>query len=89
VSVSLAVAGLSINDLSGGIYCQIVLYKRPPNAFIENVKANLVSNLIWVIFVFVTGILFTLVSLWIYRKYGLNINDWLTPPSTPTSTPTK
>jgi hypothetical protein len=88
VPTNLALAGLMVGGLSGGKYCQIILHKRPPNALIENIKANLISNIIWVILVFVTGILFTLLTLWIYRKYGLNINELLTTPSaTPSPIP--
>jgi hypothetical protein len=88
ITASLTIAGLSVNDLirAGGIYCQIILHKRPTNPFVESVKANLVSNLIWVVLVFVAGILFTVFSIWIYRKFGLNVNEWLTP-SLPTPTP--
>ena len=73
-SLSLALAGMTAARLSGGRYCQIILNKRPPNVFVENVKANLASNLIWAIIVFVAGSLFTLVSLWVYKKYGVHLS---------------
>lgn len=79
-SLGVAIAGIAVTELSGGRYCQIILKERPPNAFVENVKANLFSNLIWVVIVFVAGSLFTLLSLWLYGRYGLNINEWLAPP---------
>jgi hypothetical protein len=69
-------------------YCHIVLHKRPPSPFIENVKANLVSNLIWVVIVFVAGIAFAFLTLWLYKKYGVNINEWLSPPSITAPAPT-
>lgn len=69
-------------------YCYIILRRTPPNAFIENIKANLVSNLIWVVIVFAAGILFTLLALWLYTRFGVNVHEWWTPPSIPTAAPT-
>jgi len=43
-------------------YCKIVIRKSPPDPFIENIKANLVSNVIWVIIVFLLGVLTTIVT---------------------------
>lgn len=48
-------------------YCKIVIRKRPPSPFVENVKANLVSNVIWAVIVFVLGVVATLV---IQRLFG-------------------
>jgi hypothetical protein len=83
---SMAAGIIKLGMSSGSArYCQIVLHKRPPSAFIENIKANLVSNLIWVVIVFTAGVAFTFFTLWIYRKYGFNINEWFTP-NVPTPT---
>jgi hypothetical protein len=42
-------------------YSRIVIRKRPPDPFIENIKANLVSNIIWVVLVFVLGFITSLI----------------------------
>lgn len=42
-------------------YCKIVIKQKPPSPFIENIKANIVSNIIWAILVFIFGIIFTVV----------------------------
>jgi len=42
-------------------YCKIVIQQRPPSPFIENIKANIASNIIWAIFVFIFGIISTIV----------------------------
>lgn len=42
-------------------YCKIVIQQRPPNQFVENVKANLVSNIIWAVITFALGVVATLV----------------------------
>ncbi len=52
-------------DLSAALttpYCRITIKQNPPNPFVENVKANLVSNVLWAIFVFILGIVSTLVG---------------------------
>ena len=43
-------------------YCKIIIHRRPPNEFVENIKVNLVSNLIWAILVFIAGVIVTLLS---------------------------
>ena len=43
-------------------YCKIVIQQKPPSPFIENIKANIVSNIIWVILVFIFGIISTIVA---------------------------
>ena len=43
-------------------YCRIVIRKKPPNPFVENIIANLVSNVIWIMLVFVFGIVSTLIA---------------------------
>ncbi len=45
-------------------YCKIIIRQRPPSPFIENIKANLVSNVIWLI---AGGILLFILQ-WIFRK---------------------
>jgi len=43
-------------------YCKIVIRKKAPDPFRENIKANLVSNAIWAIMVFILGVLLTLIT---------------------------
>ena len=43
-------------------YCKIVIHRKPPNPFVENIKANLVSNIIWAVIVFLLGVITTLVT---------------------------
>jgi hypothetical protein len=43
-------------------YCRIVIQQKPPNPFIENIKANIAANLIWAIALFLLGALFTFVT---------------------------
>jgi len=43
-------------------YCKIVIRQKPPSPFVENIKANIVSNIIWAIVVFVLGAVATLVT---------------------------
>jgi hypothetical protein len=74
-------------EISKAPYCTIILHKKSPNALLENVKAGLVTNFIWVPIVFIFGILFTLLAYWIWNKYNLNIYELITPPAIPTRTP--
>lgn len=53
-------------------YCKIVLREKAPNPFTENVKANLVSNLIWL----VAGVLFTLFLQWLFNNFGIDLNPF-------------
>jgi len=53
-------------------YCRILIQQKPPNPFIENIKANLVSNIIWL----VLGGIFVLAAQWILRRYGIDINPF-------------
>jgi hypothetical protein len=58
-------------DIEGAVstpYCRIVIRQRPPSQFIENVKANLVSNLIWVVITFAFGVVATLVAQYLLSK---------------------
>jgi hypothetical protein len=60
-----------VKGFSGTIstpYTKIVIRDKPPNAFLENVKANLVSNVIWAILVFILGIIATFVGQWLFRR---------------------
>lgn len=60
-----------VTGFSGTIstpYTKIVIRDKPPNAFLENVKANLVSNVIWAILVFILGIIATFVGQWLFRR---------------------
>lgn len=42
-------------------YCKIIIQNKPINSFNENIKANLVSSLIWSILAFLFGIVLTLI----------------------------
>ncbi len=53
-------------------YCRILIQQKPPNPFIESVKANLVSNFIWL----VLGAISILIAQWIFRVYGIDINPF-------------
>ena len=43
-------------------YCRIILRQKTPDPFWENIKANIVSNILWATLVFIVGVLVTLVS---------------------------
>lgn len=43
-------------------YTKIVIHQKPPNPFLENIKANIVSNIIWAVLVFALGAAFTLIT---------------------------
>ena len=49
-------------------YCKIVIRQKPPNPFIESIKANIVSNIIWAVMLFLLGAVFTLITQQILRK---------------------
>ncbi|BAZ00488.1 hypothetical protein NIES37_44800 [Tolypothrix tenuis PCC 7101] len=49
-------------------YCKIVIREKPPNPFIENIKANIVSNIIWAVGVFIFGVAATLVTQQLLNK---------------------
>jgi hypothetical protein len=49
-------------------YAKIVIKERAPNTFMENIKANLISNLIWAVIVFILGVIATFVGQWVLRK---------------------
>lgn len=53
-------------------YCSIVIKKRPPNPFVENIKANLVSNTIW----FVLTVVLTLAVQWVLNSFGIDLTPW-------------
>jgi hypothetical protein len=75
-------------DISKAPYCTIILYQKSPNDFVENVKAGLVTNLIWVPIVFIFEILFAALAYWIWTKFNVNIYEWGAPLVIPTITPT-
>lgn len=50
-------------------YCRIVIHKKPPDPFMDNIKANLVSNLIWLLI----GTLVALLVQWILHKFGIDL----------------
>jgi hypothetical protein len=43
-------------------YCRIIIAAKSSDPFRENIKANLVSNIIWAVIVFVVGVIVTLVT---------------------------
>ena len=53
-------------------YCNIIIQKQPPNPFIENIKANLVSSVIWV----VLTVLLTLFAQWVLSNFGIDLTPW-------------
>lgn len=53
-------------------YCKIVIQKKPPNPFIENIKANLVSSVIWV----ALTVFLTLVAQWVFSAFGIDLNPF-------------
>ena len=53
-------------------YCTITLRKKPPNRLVENIQANLVSNLIWV----VIGAIVLLFIQWVFRTFGVDLNPF-------------
>jgi hypothetical protein len=62
-------------------YSRIVLTEDSPNPFVENVKAGLATNFIWL----VGGIAITLFAVWLYVNFGIDINPFDAPaPPTPT-----
>jgi hypothetical protein len=53
-------------------YSYIVIKENPPNPFIENIKANLVSSVIWAFI----GAIILLIAQWILRTYGIDLNPF-------------
>lgn len=53
-------------------YCRIAIRQRLPSPFIESIKANLVSNLIWALF----GAILLIIAQWILQTYGINLNPF-------------
>src|ERR1700752_3160718 len=53
-------------------YSRIVIKENPPNPFVENIKANMVSNVIWVLI----GAILLLITQWIFRTYGVDLNPF-------------
>lgn len=58
-------------------YCRLVIHKQPPSPFVENIKANLASNLIWSVAVFIGGLLFAVLCFWVLTNYGVDIQGWI------------
>ncbi len=87
----LLLQGMTTNAIVAAIravpYCRIILHHRPPSSFMENIKANLVSNLIWTIAIFVLGFLAAVLIFWVYSNFGIDLGRFLSPPSIPTTTP--
>lgn len=61
-----------INVASSTPYSRIIIRQKPPNPFIENIKANLVSNIIWL----VAGGILVFILQWILRTYGIDLNPF-------------
>jgi hypothetical protein len=53
-------------------YSKIIIRQKPPSPFIENIKANLVSNIIWLI----TGGILVFILQWVLRTYGIDLNPF-------------
>lgn len=51
-------------------HCTIVIKENPPSPRVENIKANLISNVIWLIL----GVVLALISGWILSEFGIDIN---------------
>lgn len=64
IELGIVGVGASLNPSFGFStpYCRIILQKTPPDPFWENVKANLASNIIWAILVFLFGVILTLIT---------------------------
>lgn len=43
-------------------YCKIIIQPNQSSTLVENIKANLISNMIWVILVFLVGVFVTLIT---------------------------
>jgi len=43
-------------------YSKIVIHQKAPNPFWENIKANIVSNIIWAILTFALGVIATIIA---------------------------
>ncbi|HEY9907979.1 MAG TPA: hypothetical protein V6D18_10315 [Thermosynechococcaceae cyanobacterium] len=69
ISTALMVAlPISVSLSRSTPYCKIVIRQKPPDPFIENIKANIVSNIIWAVGVFVFGVLATVVTQQLLKK---------------------
>ena len=53
-------------------YCRIVLEEEPSNSFAESVKANLISNLIWLLL----GALALFIAQLIFQYFGIDLNPF-------------
>jgi hypothetical protein len=53
-------------------YSHIVIKETPPSPFIENIKANLVSSIIWASI----GAILLLLTQWILHTFGIDLNPF-------------
>lgn len=70
-----ALVASSLDELakpSRNPYCRIDFRERKPNPFLENIAANLASNVIWLIL----GMLSLLLAQWIFQQFGVDINPF-------------
>jgi hypothetical protein len=51
-------------------YCRFALKQEPPNSLVENIKANLLSNIIWAI----AGMIFLYIIQWAIKIFELKSN---------------
>lgn len=53
---------LNVNKLYDTPYCAIQIRSQPPDPMLESIKANLLSNIIWVVITFLGGVIATLIG---------------------------
>ncbi len=53
-------------------HCQIVICKTPPSTLAENVKFNLIANLIWALL----GALSLILGQWVLRTFGIDLSPF-------------
>jgi hypothetical protein len=68
----LAISLDGATDSTKNPYSHIVIKESPPSPFVENIKANLVSSVIWALI----GALLLLIGQWVWRTYGIDINPF-------------
>jgi len=61
-----------ITESTKNPYSRIIIKESPPSPFIENIKANLVSSIIWALL----GATLLLITQWVLRTYGIDLNPF-------------
>ena len=92
-SASAIISGLIDKGISMALtgnsapYCKIIIQKKEPNQFWNDVKTGLVTNIIWVILGSVGTIILGLIAYFIFIRFGLNVSEWFRlVPTIPTPT---